>query len=92
MYFLENAFFLYLYFQGPEIFMQHQGLHKKGYIKIPWGLHKMGLHKHFDIFGGLHKKSGLGVTPKKKNLCSYLAIDDNLGGVVPRTSLSKINF
>ena len=66
MYFLENAFFLYLYFQGPEIFMQHQGLHKKGYIKIPWGLHKMGLHKHFDIFGGLHKKSGLGVTPKKK--------------------------
>ena len=46
--------------------MQHQGLHKKGYIKIPWGLHKMGLHKHFDIFGGLHKKSGLGVTPKKK--------------------------
>ena len=46
--------------------MQPQGLHKRGYIKIPWGLHKMGLHKHFKIFGGLHKKTGLGVTPKKK--------------------------
>ena len=45
--------------------MQPQGLHKRGYIKILWGLHKMGLHKHFEIFGGLHKKSGLGVTPKK---------------------------
>ena len=48
--------------------MQPQGLHKRGYIKIPWGLHKMGLHKHFKIFGGLHKKTSLGVTPKK-NQC-----------------------
>ena len=46
--------------------MQPQGLHKRGYIKIPRGLHKMGLHKHFKIFGGLHKKTSLGVTPKKK--------------------------
>ena len=45
--------------------MKPQGLHKRGYIKILMGLQKMGLHKVFETFGGLHKKLGLGVTLKK---------------------------
>ena len=61
--------------------MQPQGLHKRGYIKVPRGLHKMGLHKHFKIFGGLHKKTSLGVTPKKNQWCGLVVEVMSVAGV-----------